>query len=85
MSSASRSISSLVNQNADPAAKPIVKGGKRYRAVKKSAIKSVNAKAAAIIAEAETKLLRSAGSGHRKVHFQRIAQAIGSTKKILRS
>ena len=82
---ASRSISNVVSQNADPAAKPIKKGFKSYRAVKKSAVRSVNAKAKAVIAETATKLLRSAGSGHRKVHFQRIAQAVGSTKKILRS
>ncbi|MEC9343214.1 MAG: hypothetical protein VYD64_05135 [Pseudomonadota bacterium] len=81
----SRSLSGLVAQNVDPQAPAIRKGGKTYRAVKKSAVRTVNAKATAVIKEAETKLLRSASSGLRKVNYQRIAQAVGSTKKILRS
>ena len=85
MNKASRSLSSLVSQNEDKAAAPIRKGGKTYRAVKKAAVKAVAAKAAAIVTETETKLLRSASSGLRKTHYARIAQAVGSTKKILRS
>lgn len=81
----SRNLSALVSQNADAAAQPIRKGAKTFRAVKKSAARAVNAKAAAIISEAETKLLRAANSGLRKVHYQRIAQAVGSTKAIFRS
>lgn len=85
LNSASRSIANLVTQNADPAAQPLRKGGKTFRAVKKSAVANVNAKAAAIVAETETKLIRSAGSGLRHTHYARIAQAVGSTKRILRS
>ena len=85
LNKASRSLSSLVSQNEDKAAAPIRKGGKTYRAVKKAAVKAVAAKAAAIVTETETKLLRSASSGLRKTHYARIAQAVGSTKKILRS
>jgi hypothetical protein len=84
--SAATRISSLVARNVDPVARPIAKGTKSYRAVKKSAVRAVNAAAAAIVTETETKLLRSAGSSQqRKVHYQRIAQAVGSTKRILRS
>jgi hypothetical protein len=82
---ASRSLSSLVSQNADPSVAPLRKGAKTYRAVKKAAVRAVNQKAVAIIQESETKLLRSAGSGLRKTHYQRIAQAVGSTKRIFRS
>lgn len=85
LSRTSRSLSGLVSQNVDNTAQPIRKGGKTYRAIKKSAVRAVNSRAAAIISEAETKLLRSASSGHRKVHYQRIAQAVGSTKRIFRS
>ncbi len=86
LSTASRQISTLVKQNADPTAAPLRKGGKTYRAVKKAAVRQVNAKAAAIVAEAETKLIRAAGSSaHRKTHYQRIATAVGSTKRIFRS
>ena len=85
LNKASRSLSSLVSQNEDKAAAPIRKGGKTYRAVKKAAVKAVAAKAAAIVTETETKLLRSASGGLRKTHYARIAQAVGSTKKILRS
>ncbi|MCB1430653.1 MAG: hypothetical protein KDJ66_16255 [Nitratireductor sp.] len=85
LNKASRSLSSLVSQNEDKAAAPIRKGGKTYRAVKKAAVKAVAAKAVAIVTETETKLLRSASGGLRKTHYARIAQAVGSTKKILRS
>lgn len=81
----SRSLSNLVSQNADTEAAPIRKSGRTYRAVKKSAVRKVAQQAVAIITETETKLLRSSGSGQRKVHYQRIAQAVGSTKRIFRS
>lgn len=82
---AAKKLASLVSQNVDGEAELLVRGNKVYRAVKKSAVKKVNQKALKIIAETETKLLRSAGSGERKVHYQRIAQAVNSTKKIFRS
>lgn len=81
----SRSLSSLVSQNADAQAAPIRRSGRTYRAVRKEAVPAVNQKAVAIITETETKLLRSSVSGQRKVHYQRIAQAVGSTKRIFRS
>lgn len=84
--SAATRISSLVARNVDPAAGRISRGTRSYRAVKKSAVRAVNAAAAAVITETETKLLRSVGSSQqRKIHYQRIAQAVGSTKRILRS
>lgn len=85
LSRTSRSLSNLVSQNADTEAAPIRKSGRTYRAVKKSAVRKVAQQAVAIITETETKLLRSSGSGQRKVHYQRIAQAVGSTKRIFRS
>ncbi|MEZ5792298.1 MAG: hypothetical protein R3D34_16455 [Nitratireductor sp.] len=83
LNKASRSLSSLVSQNEDKAAAPIRKGGKTYRAVKKAAVKAVAAKAAAIVTETETKLLRSASSGLRKTHYARIAQGLPSERLVL--
>ncbi len=80
-----RKLSRLVSKNVDSDAEPVQRGGKTYHAVKKTAVKKVAQQAVKIIAETETKLLRSSGSGERKVHYQRIAQAVGSTKKIFRS
>ena len=85
LNKASRDLSKLVSQNADKQAPPLKINGETYKAVKKEAIPKVNKKAIKIIVETETKLLRSSGSGERKVHYQRIAQAVGSTKKIFRS
>ena len=83
---AGRSMKALVDQNLDAQAKPIQKGARRYRAVKKQVAAAVNRKGEAIIKETATRLLRSAGSSHlRKTHYQRIASAVDSTKKILRS
>jgi len=56
------------------------------RAVKADAVASVNAKAFAILEQAETKLLRSSeDQGVNKLQYARIAQAIGSSKVLLRS
>ncbi len=86
ISKAGRSMKALVDQNLDAKAKPIQKGARRYRAVKKEVASAVNKKGEAIIKETATRLLRSAGSSHhRKTHYQRIASAVDSTKKILRS
>lgn len=86
ISRAGRSMKALVDQNLDAKAKPIQKGARRYRAIKKEVASAVNKKGEAIIKEAATRLLRSAGSSqHRKTHYQRIASAVDSTKKILRS
>ena len=49
-------------------------------------IKSVNQQAAAILAEAETKLLRSAeASDRRLIAYAQMAKAVGSNKTLLRS
>lgn len=85
LNNTARSLDQLVSQNADKSAPPLKVKGKTYRAVKKSAVAKVNNDAVKVIAETETKLLRSASSGDRKVHYQQIAQAVGSTKVIFRS
>jgi len=86
LAAAHKRIDALVSKNLDKNAPTIRKGGKKLRAVKKSAVAKVNAQTRKIIAETETKLLRSAGnSAKRKAHFGRIAKAAGSTKTILRS
>ena len=82
--SGSRQIKSLVRKNRDRSAPAITRSGRRYVAVKKEVVSEVNRQAAAIVEETQTVLLRS-GTGRLKVHYQRIAQAVGSTKKILRS
>ena len=57
---------------------------KRIKPIKPEAAASVKRKAEAIIAEAQTKLLRSANnSQRRKSHYQQIAAAIGSESKVL--
>lgn len=80
-----KELDKLVAKNADKDAPTIRANGKTYRAVKKSTVSKVNQEAKKIITETQTKLLRSSGSGTRKTHYQRIAQAVGSTKKIFRS
>ena len=86
ISSAAQQISSIVAQNIDTSAPKLRLGKKTYRAVKKSALSAVNKKAAAVVAETSTVLLRSTGSSAlKKVHFTRIAKAVNSTKVLLRS
>lgn len=85
LNKAAKKLEKLVSQNADKQA-PKKKGKNgTYKAVKQAAIAAVKKEAIKIIQETETKLLRSSGSGARKVHYQRIAQAVGSTKVIFRS
>lgn len=82
---AARKLEGLTKAQADKTA-PRQRGRNgRYRAVKPELAKAVNKAALTIVQEAETKLLRSSGSGLRMVHYQRIAKAVGSTKVILRS
>lgn len=83
---ASQKIDTVVKANIDKSKPTITVNGKKIRAVKKSAVKKVNAQTKKIIKETETKLLRSAGnSADRKVAYTQIAQAVGSTKVLLRS
>lgn len=82
---ASRRLEGIARANADPTAPPVVKGRKRITAVKKRAVRKTNQQARQVIAETETKLIRSAGSSSRRARYAQIAQAVGSTKNILRS
>lgn len=86
LSSTSRQLAALVRTNTDPSTKPIKKNGRIYRAVKKTSLVSVNTRASAVLSETTTKLIRSAGpSQNQKGHIQKIANAVGSTKRLLRS
>ncbi len=85
LNKASRDLSRLVSRNADRSAPTIGSGRKKYKAVKKAAVRAVAKQAISIISETQTKLLRSSGSVKRKTHYKRIAQAVGSTKVIFRS
>ncbi|MHA7773654.1 hypothetical protein [Roseibium sp. M-1] len=82
----SRTLNGIVRQNQDTKAGQLKKGGRSYKAVVSSALRKANGQAAQAIQETTTKLLRSAGNSQkRKVHYTRIANAVNSTKKILRS
>jgi hypothetical protein len=82
----SRTLNGIVGKNTDRKAGKAQVGGKSYRAVTREALRQANRDAAKAIEEAATKLLRSAGnSSKRKTHYTRIADAVNSTKKILRS
>lgn len=62
------------------------KGKKKFTAVQKAKLKTATAAASAVIKETETRLLRSAeNSERRRVHYQKIATSVGSTRRILRS
>jgi len=62
------------------------KGAKKFTPVQSSKLAAATAEAVAVIKETETRLLRSAeNSEHRRVHYQKIAGAVGSTTRILRS
>ena len=82
---ASDALRGLVDGSVDKTAPTLRQGERRYRAVQKSKVKTVQKQARAILQETETRLLRSGGSALRKTHFQRIARAVGSTKPLLRS
>lgn len=85
VSQGARKLSAIANQNRDKQAKPLKKGRRTYKAVKKAALPAANAAAKKVIAETATKIIRSGGSERRRPHYQKIASAIDSTKKILRS
>ncbi len=70
-------------QTRDSALEPVTP---RLRAVKAEAVAQVNRQAARVLAEAETRLLRSASkAGPAATQFTRIAAAVGSNKVLLRS
>lgn len=88
-----RNLQRIASENADRS-KPKLSGPtskkwakrKKYTAVQKSQLRAANTAAIAVIEEARTELLRSAeASKRRRVHYVRIAKAVGSTKRILRS
>jgi len=84
--SLSRQLNGIVRQNLDRKAAKAKVGGRSYRAVTRDALRKANQLSSQAIQETRTKLLRSAGnSKKRKVHYARIANAVNSTKKILRS
>ena len=92
---AARKLHDLARKNAPKVSPPVrmqVKGSKpvitsrRLIAVKISALERANQQAIVIVQEAETILLRATeNSDRRKVHYERIATAIGSNKVLLRS
>jgi hypothetical protein len=86
----------IAEANVDPEAEPVVLrrreggatavGNAPIRAVRRDAVAATNRQAAAVLDEATTVLLRSAeNSSRRQVSYQRIAQAIDSSKVLLRS
>ncbi len=91
LTSAADKLDQVVARNRDPTAAPVVARGAGRRSPGLSAIRPeaetrALREAEAILAEAETLLLRSSeNSARRQVHFQQIAQAIDSTKVLLRS
>lgn len=92
LESASTRLRGLTNANRDRS-KPAIRARtssrattRPLRAVAPSVQASVQAQATAILEETATVLLRSAdSSANRAIHFQRIAQAVDSTKVLLRS
>jgi len=92
---ASEKLGAVVRGNIDTTVKPIVPVIKNKPdaprsealvAIKPAAVRKANAAAAAIIAETTTLLLRSTENlERREVSYQEIAQAIDSTKILLRS
>lgn len=86
LQSAGQSIDEIILANLDELAPVIKVGNKTYRPVKKEAVEAVNQQVTQVVTETATRLLRSAGkSVTRKIHFQRIAKAVDSTKVLLRS
>ena len=85
LTEAAKKLEGLQKANADKSLPK--KRGKNgtYHAVKKEAVTGVKKSALKIVQEAETMLIRSSGSGKRQLHYQRISQAVGSTKVLLRS
>lgn len=63
-----------------------LQSSRRLTPVATEALAALNAQASEIIDQAETVLLRSAQSSERRqIHYQRIAEAVGSNKILLRS
>lgn len=93
ISKAGSNLQKIAKQNIDKK-KPVLepkaakkwRGKSKFTAVQKSKLKTATAKAAAIIKEAETRLIRSAESSQRRrTHYTQIAKSVGNTRRILRS
>ncbi len=81
-----RNLKKIAGKYHDRKAPKAKLGRKSYKAVAKDALRKANRESAQAIEEAVTKLLRSAGNSQkRKTHYTTIANAVNSTKKILRS
>ncbi|MDN3722110.1 hypothetical protein QW131_30305 [Roseibium salinum] len=82
----SRELRDIVSEAEDPIAPRVTQDRRSYRAVATDKLAEANQKADAAINETVTKLLRSVGNSEkRRVHYSEIANAVGSTKIILRS
>ncbi|POF34667.1 hypothetical protein [Roseibium marinum] len=82
----SRKLNGIVSKYADPNAPDVTEKKHPYRAVFKTNLARANQETVTAIDETVTRLLRSVGdSKKRKVHYSRIAAAVGSTKRLLRS
>ncbi|MEM6304055.1 MAG: hypothetical protein AAF744_05000 [Pseudomonadota bacterium] len=92
---AARKLDRIVRANASPTLPPVrastVVSGKPIktkplRAVRPESVRAAKRQAAAVIEEAETKLLRSAqASDRRLIAYAQMARAVGSNKTLLRS
>jgi len=79
-------LNGIVRQSQDRNAEKAKRGNRSYKAVARTALRRANRQARQAIGETATKLLRSAGnSKKRKAHYTSIANAVNSTKVILRS
>ncbi len=85
LTDAAKKLEGLQKANADKSVPKKRSKNGTYRAVKKEAVTGVKKSALKIVQEAETMLIRSSGSGKRQLHYQRISQAVGSPKVLLRS
>ncbi len=92
---AGKDLRRVARQNRDPAkpkirhtiqVTPKVTRQRRLTPVAPEKLPEATVMAEAIVQEAETRLLRSAeNSQRRRVHYERVAQSLGSTRRILRS
>ncbi len=86
ISTTAQSIEDIVTENLDEEAPVIKVGNNTYRPIKKEAVEVVNQRVAKVVTESATRLIRSAGNSvTRKIHFQRVAKALNSTKVLMRS
>lgn len=92
---AGKDLRRVAKQNRDPAqpkirhtiqVTPKVTRQRRLTPVAPEKLPEATIQAEAIVQEAETRLLRSAeNSQRRRIHYERVAQSLGSTRRILRS